>query len=54
MFDSSAKSVKATFGMQSSVAANSNRIFAGWDYAISNAKAAKIKKRNILVDLKVK
>ncbi|KAH3871075.1 hypothetical protein DPMN_034269, partial [Dreissena polymorpha] len=49
---SSAHSVKATFGRESAVAAYTNRVFAGWDYAITNKTAAKIKQANLYFEYK--
>lgn len=43
----SARTVKATFGVQSTVAVYTNHVFGGWDYAITNAKAAFVKKANL-------
>lgn len=51
--NSSAKTVKTTFGMEQSVAAYTNRVYAGWDYAISNKKAAKVKHQNLYSEYKV-
>lgn len=45
--------MKATFGRESAVAAYTNRVFAGWDYAISNKTAAKIKQANLYFEYKV-
>ena len=49
----SARTVKATFGMQSTVAVYNNRVFGGWDYAITNPKAAIVKKANLRREFKV-
>ncbi|XP_052766878.1 transmembrane channel-like protein 7 isoform X2 [Mya arenaria] len=49
---SSAQSVKTTFGLETSVAAYTNRVIAGWDFAISNKKAAKVKKANLYFEFK--
>lgn len=43
----SARTVKATFGIQSTVAVYTNRVFGGWDYAIISPKAAYVKKANL-------
>lgn len=43
----SARTVKATFGVQSTVAVYTNHVFGGWDYAITNPKAAYVKKANL-------
>lgn len=48
----SAKTVKSTFGMERSVAAYTNRVFSGWDYAITNKKAAKVKSANLYTEYK--
>ncbi|XP_060592581.1 transmembrane channel-like protein 7 [Ruditapes philippinarum] len=48
----SAKTVKTTFGMETSVAAYTNRVYAGWDYAITNKKAAKVKSANLYTEFK--
>ena len=50
---SSAKTVKTTFGMEQSVAAYTNRVYAGWDYAITNRKANRTKHRNLYSEFKV-
>jgi hypothetical protein len=40
--------------METSVAAYTNRVYAGWDYAITNKKAAKVKSANLYTEFKVK
>ncbi|KAL4239706.1 ion transport [Mactra antiquata] len=52
LIKNSAKTVKTTFGMEKSVAAYTNRVFAGWDYAITNKKAAKVKSTNLYTEYK--
>ena len=49
----SARTVKATFGVQSTVAVYTNHVFGGWDYAITNPKAAYVKKANLHREFKV-
>ena len=39
--------------MQSTVAVYNNRVFGGWDYAITNPKAAIVKKANLRREFKV-
>lgn len=48
----SAQTVKRTFGMETSLAAYTNRVFAGWDYAITNKKAATVKSANLYTEFK--
>ena len=49
----SARTVKATFGVQSTVAVYTNHVFGGWDYAITNPKAAYVKRANLHREFKV-